>query len=65
MNRWLVMQIGCLECGNPSDVLGTYPTLEEAQSRHPHARQRSLMDDGYAGDWMDSSIDVIYDLEEQ
>ncbi len=28
--RWLVMNIGCIECGVSSDVVGVYTTKEEA-----------------------------------
>lgn len=48
--RWLVLEIGCLECGNPTDVLGTYDTLKDAREAHPHARLRALMDDRPYGD---------------
>lgn len=61
--RWLVIEIGCLECGHPSDVLGVYATLQEAREKHPHATQRTLMDDQAYGDWHGESVDVIYDLQ--
>ena len=60
--RWLVLEIGCLECGNPTDVLGTYDTLKDAREAHPHARLRALMDDRPYGDWAGESVDVIFDL---
>lgn len=30
INRYLVFNIGCIECGVSSNVVGTYPTLKEA-----------------------------------
>ena len=30
INRWLVFNVGCIECGVSSNVVGTYQTSEEA-----------------------------------
>jgi hypothetical protein len=30
--RWLVFNIGCIECGVSSNVVGTYATKEEAEA---------------------------------
>ncbi len=32
MNRWLVFNVGCIECRVSSDVVGLYPTKEEAEA---------------------------------
>lgn len=32
MKRYLVMNIGCIECGVSSDVVGTYGDKDEAQA---------------------------------
>jgi hypothetical protein len=29
-NRWLVFNVGCIECGVDSNVVGVYPSREEA-----------------------------------
>lgn len=31
MNKWLVFNIGCIECGVSSNVVGVYATKEEAE----------------------------------
>ena len=31
MNRYLVFNVGCIECGVSSNVVGTYKTKEEAE----------------------------------
>ncbi len=31
MPRWVVVNIGCIECGVSSDVVGVYATKEEAE----------------------------------
>lgn len=30
MNRWLVFDVGCIECGQDSEPVGLYATQEEA-----------------------------------
>lgn len=30
INQWLVFNIGCIECGVSSNIVGTYATEEEA-----------------------------------
>lgn len=30
IKRWLVFDIGCIECGEESDIVGLYDTKEEA-----------------------------------
>lgn len=30
MNKWLVFNVGCIECGVSSNVVGVYATEEEA-----------------------------------
>lgn len=34
--RWLVFNVGCLECGVPSNVVGTYDTENEAREIAEH-----------------------------
>jgi len=32
MPRYIVMDIGCIECGEPSDIVGVYKSWDEAQA---------------------------------
>ena len=32
IKRWLVFNVGCLECGVSSNVVGTYDTVQEANA---------------------------------
>lgn len=32
---WVVMDIGCLECGESTHLLGVYPTAADAAAAHP------------------------------
>ena len=32
MNKWLVFNVGCIECGVSSNVVGVYATKEEADN---------------------------------
>lgn len=43
--RWLVFDVGCIECGEISQPVGTYDTKEEAEQ----ARKEYLNDPD--GDW--------------
>lgn len=65
--RWLAIEIGCLECGIPSHLLGTFDSPEEAREVFsPYVDGiylRSEMEDGYMGDWSSSAIGVIFDLD--
>lgn len=29
---WIVMDIGCIECGESSDLVGVYPTKDQAEA---------------------------------
>lgn len=61
---FVVISVGCLECGNVSDLLGVYPSVAEALAAHPEAKLRSDMQggDGWAGDWWGEDVTVIFDL---
>jgi hypothetical protein len=39
----VVIRIGCLECGNQSDLLGVYPSEAAARAAHPEVRMRAEM----------------------
>jgi hypothetical protein len=49
-----VLDIGCLECGCASNLLGAYETVEEAQAAHPDA---VLCCDAR---WLGSGLTVIF-----
>ena len=68
VNRWLLMEIGCLECGYTSDALGTFPTPEAAlEVGGEGTKLRSEMDGGIDaaafGDWHGDGVRVVFDLE--
>lgn len=46
MNLYVVLSIGCLECGAATDVLGTYQSLTLAQEAHPAATVRERFENG-------------------
>ncbi len=61
--RYLVMHIGCLECGDPTHVVGIYPTEDEARSHIPGRKRVPARDDGkYPVFFSDSSSYQIFDL---
>ena len=61
--RYLVMHIGCLECGEPTHVMGIYPTREEAESHIPGRKRNPPVDDGkYPSFFRDSTTYQVFDL---
>lgn len=56
----VVIDIGCLECSNPSDLLGVYPSIEVARAAHPDVKPRSDLDGWNA--WHRSSMIVAFEL---
>lgn len=42
----IVVRVGCLECGDPTDLLGIYPTIQIARTQHPDLHTRNEYDDG-------------------
>lgn len=59
MTGVVVMAIGCLECGNPSAVLGHYSTAEAAKEAHPGA---VLAGDIGEYEWRGEGMWVIFPL---
>jgi len=41
LKRWIIMEIGCLECGIGSDIFGVYKTEEEAELALPKNPDRT------------------------
>lgn len=56
IRRWLAMDEGCYECGEPSGVIGTFDTEREAwaAAEAAEARQRE--------GWRGQHAFVVYDL---
>lgn len=57
---WVVMDIGCLECGESTHLLGAYPTAAAALAAHPDAQ---LYDD--VTRWGGQGKIVAYELPAQ
>lgn len=56
--RWLAFDIGCIECGENSAVIGTYPTEEEARAAAESEAERQ------AADWHGQHSMEVFDLGE-
>lgn len=64
IGRWLLMDIGCLECGYPSAVVGTFDSPEAALAAGGDgAKLASDMDGRPYGDWTGEGVLVVFDLE--
>jgi hypothetical protein len=62
MKRYIVIDIGCLECGNPTDIEGIYATQAEAETTGAEARTK--LDDGDTfGDWHGDHKLVWYQID--
>jgi hypothetical protein len=55
--RWLAFDIGCIECGEGSAVIGTYATQEAAQQAADTAEEQQKQD------WRGQHRFEVYDLE--
>ena len=53
---FIVIDIGCLECHNPSEFLGAYRTEDEAKKAHPDAKNATEI-----GIWRGEGIVVVFD----
>jgi hypothetical protein len=56
VKRWLAMDEGCIECGEPSGVIGTFDTERDALNACEAARDRQK-----AG-WSGQHAFEVYDL---
>ena len=56
--RAVVMDIGCLECHVPSELLGIYSSAFEALAAHPEAQLATTMDSDL--DWYGDVVQVIF-----
>lgn len=54
--RWLAFDIGCIECGERSSVIGTFDTNAEAVAA------ASVAADKQAADWHGDHSFMVYDL---
>ena len=63
--KYMVVQIGCIECGVSSYPIGIYDTLEEAQNikeAHPSTWE-SEGGDGYVSIWVINEDNTIGSIE--
>lgn len=58
----VVMDIGCLECGQSTELLGVYPDMGSALAAHPGAKNRADMNDARRGDWRGPGVIVAFDI---
>lgn len=56
MRRWLAFDIGCIECGESSAVIGTFDTEDEAHAAADVARLAQ------AENWHGQHSFKVYDL---
>ena len=57
IKRYMAFQIGCLECGEQSEILGLYDDAASAQSECQRASE------AHKKDWDGQRDFVVYDLE--
>ena len=57
MIRYLAFDVGCIECGEDSDVVGVYLTREEAEVAADIAQQAQ------AADWHGQHYFEVYEIE--
>ena len=63
--KYMVVQIGCIECGVSSYQLGVYDTLEEANEayeKHPSTWESEGWD-GYVAIWVINEDNTIGSIE--
>ena len=58
--RWLLFDVGCIECGEESQPIGTYETKEEAEKAREEFLGGSVW--GHPG-WGGQHFVEIYDLD--
>lgn len=56
MGRYLVFDVGCMECGESSGVVGIYATEDEAKAERAVAMER------WAADWHGQHDFLVIDL---
>lgn len=39
MNKYMVFDVGCIECGEPSRIVGFFATIDEAKSARDSASE--------------------------
>lgn len=58
MGRYLVFDVGCIECGESSGVVGIYATKDEAEAERSAARERQ------SDDWHGQHNFLVIDLHD-
>jgi len=57
--RYLAFDIGCIECGEPSGIVGLFATKEEANAALDQAEKKQ------EADWMGQHRFLVFDLESE
>ena len=57
--RYMAFDIGCIECGEPSGVIGIYDTEEEARDAAEMAREKQKEN------WEGQHGFLVFDLESE
>lgn len=57
--RYLAFDVGCIECGEPSGVIGIYDTEEEAKDAALMAQAKQI------GEWQGQHSFLVFDLESE
>lgn len=57
--RYMAFDIGCIECGEPSGVIGIYDTEEEAIDAAERVREKQ------SENWEGQHIFRVFDLESE
>jgi hypothetical protein len=68
IERYLVVDIGCLECGEKTVILGAFESPEAAKALFPDAKLASNLREATSevdSDWGGSGMAVIFDLAEE
>lgn len=58
VKRWLAFDIGCIECGEDSDVIGTFDTQAEAEEACDSAMKK------HCANWHGQHSFQVFDLTE-
>lgn len=57
--RYLAFDVGCIECGEPSGIVGIYDTEEEAVEANKRAWQKQT------ANWDGQHAFLVFDLESE
>ena len=57
MNKYMVFDVGCIECGEPSRIVGFFATISEAKAASDGAKQEQ------SANWAGQHSFEIYDTD--